>query len=738
MDGNDALVIESEIGELVQPQPLAYTMDAYGELTLLGWQPEYDVSGDEVTFTSFGSYSGTLVFEVNWGYKSNGISSNGNVEWCTYLGATADDWILDMTQSPSNALFVGGKTYSTNFAAVTGLTNITTQNAGDQDGFVARFAQDDHLEWFTYLGGSQEDAIQGLCFNEVASSNRLYYVGYLQSSDFGAIPSVDPGGGAFYKATSSGGRDAWFGRIDEYSGILSYGIYIGGNGLDDGRSIVCDEAGAVFVTGVTRSDVAMSVNSAACLAPSASEFPLCESSATNSYFQPAYRGNQDVFIMKINYLNQSKWCTYFGSDEYEEVYEINLLRQPDWVLNLPSSDILICGRTSKQSSGSNACGGNVPSSDFPLCNAGGLTTPYFDDRSGAFLTRFSNDGVLQWSSTFANIKVFQTITSSKSNFYAVGIKDQSGTGSSGCAPMTGNDIPICDVNGGYSQSDNVELYIAQFAKATNELTWSTLYGTDAIIDLYNPACPPNFYSKYMDAVATIGGQYDDYLFIHGTTQTEFDCYVDPGFTSWYLQTQNLSAPAGFTDSYILGFSPTQDRNWATLFGGGSAGASIPTCPRWCDYGSCAMLRDQTLFIGGYSGGLHGPGNFDPFPFKPETGAYFHDGTGTNDGPSLNLDGYIAKFNVDDMLVVSSEGREVRPIGIHLYPNPTTDAFAVELTYKNVKTSISVRDINGREIECRTGVFGENPSFDTRKYSSGVYVVTVASKGQTWVGKLIKI
>lgn len=746
VDGNDALVIESSIGELVQPQAIAYEMDAYGELSVLGWQPEYDVSGDEVTFLGIGSYSGRLVFEVNWGYV-DAVAGGGsdNLEWSTYFGGTQDDWILDMTQSPDGDLFVGGKTKSTDWPFYLGTNIVTNLSHLGQEGFAAGFDQYDVLKWFTYLGGSSDDAIQSLAFNQAALTDKLFFVGWVASSDFGAMPVSDPGNGTYYEGASAGGKDGWIGRIDHNLGHLTYGAYLGGDNADEARSVACDVDGNVFVVGNTKSSTGQA-NS--CLASSGNQFPLCDPGG-NSYFQSSYHGAQDIFLVKLDKDNFLKWATFYGSNAEDEVFEVNVAVDPISQLSPGPPTILICGRTTKQSTGSNACGGSVPATEFPLCDH---QSSYFQAGTGAFLSRFTQDGELIWSSNFNNIREFQTLTSSHDYYYAVGVIPETSTSvglDGNCGPLSGNNIPICDANGGYSQDGTgVELYVVKLEKTTDALYWSTLYGTDARIDfdgtylLTGPVPNSEPHPKYLDAVVS----EDDFLFILGASLEEFDCYLDPSFTNWFYQSDNASwnpptSSQPLADAFILGFSETQSRKWSTLFGGGN-GTGATTYfdhPLRTEFGSAAMLREKKLFIAGYAGG---GGTTHPHPLRDEgvqpTGnAYYHDGTGTCN-TYYALDGMIAKFDVDQMLLTSREdGIDGAEGSLRVYPNPTSYAFDMALPANVSICRVSVLDLAGKVVVSDILYSSDSGPIVIDQLPAGMYLVRIGTESETHVVKLIK-
>ncbi len=742
VDAFGNLIVQAAIDRLSHPRPKAYEMDLAGTMTLLPWQPVYLVNGNVVRFDQIGPYNTSmrLVIVEDNGASTNSSTAIGNLEWSTFFGGTGNDWILDMTQSPQGQLFVGGKTESTNFDIILGPSYVTNMPFGSQDGFVAGFDQNEVLEWFTYLGGSSNDAVQGLAFNEVATANRLAFVGYLESSDFATQPVSNPQNGSYYKATSGGAKDVWMGRLEETSGIMKFGAYLGGGGHDEARSVGCDNLGNVYITGTTQSGI---TQSNACQATTGSQFPLCDP-GNGAYFQSSYHGAQDIFLVKLDLNNFLKWSTFFGSDATDEVFELNIADNHNITFNSSDQTILICGRTAKQSSGSNACNGVVPATEFPLCDQ---TGSFFQAGTGAFISRFSQNGNLLWSSNFNNIREFQSVTSSNGNFYAVGIIPNNSIAvgvSSNCSPMAGSDIPICDAGGGFSQAGTgAQLYIAKFGKGSNNLVWSTLYGTNAMIDFsgshYVPGvyCEP--YTKYIDAVAS----EDDHLFVLGVSIEEFDCYLDPTYSNWYSQTDNFSFTANplteqSADAFLLGMDPNQDRKWASLFGGGGSGFRFYNHPFLNEFSSAAILRDKTLYISGYAGG---GGSSYPFPLvdqgqSPTGTTFYHNGIGTNMS-NLNYDGFISKFNATQMLVTDATEAETDETPTMIFPNPTNHSFDIALPENVSACTVKVYDIAGKQvIEPTCYTVGGN-SIDMTGIPAGIYLVQTVIKNRIHTTKLIK-
>lgn len=94
------------------------------------------------------------------------------------------------------------------------------------------------VQWAIHLGGSGEESGYDIALDD---DGNLFVSGSTDSSDFEAANNTYHTGG-----------DAFVAKIGA-SGVLLSTDYFGGNGTDEGRSIVLDGAGNAFVTGTTSS-----------------------------------------------------------------------------------------------------------------------------------------------------------------------------------------------------------------------------------------------------------------------------------------------------------------------------------------------------------------------------------------------------------------------------------------------------------------------------------------------------
>jgi len=96
-----------------------------------------------------------------------------DIFWCTYLGGAQDDSGLSITENSLGEIYVSGGTLSSSWPATTG--SVQENQAGDADGFVAKYAADGQsLLAATFWGSSEYDQ---LYFIEIDSDDFVYVYG---------------------------------------------------------------------------------------------------------------------------------------------------------------------------------------------------------------------------------------------------------------------------------------------------------------------------------------------------------------------------------------------------------------------------------------------------------------------------------------------------------------------------------------------------------------------------------
>jgi hypothetical protein len=175
------------------------------------------------------------------------LSSSGNsLIYSTYLGGSDSDCSFGIAVDDSQAAYVTGDTYSTDFPTVDPYDGIYQ---GNGDVFVTKLScSGDGLVYSTYLGGGENEGTFGIAVDVLGAA---YVVGYTYSTDF---PTLDP-----YQ-TYMGELDAYVTKLSNSGNSLVYSTYLGGSGGDVGERIAVDCFGAAYVTGETGSEDFPTVN----------------------------------------------------------------------------------------------------------------------------------------------------------------------------------------------------------------------------------------------------------------------------------------------------------------------------------------------------------------------------------------------------------------------------------------------------------------------------------------------
>jgi len=203
--------------------------------------------------------------------------------------------------------------------------------------------------------------------------------------------------------------------------VLAYSTYLGGSADDAAMDIAVDAAGNAYVTGFTRS----------------ADFP------TANAFQPAYGGNADAFVTKINADGTTLlYSTYLGgsSDEVGQGIAVD-------------------------SAGSVYLTGYTGSPDFPTVNPIQATNHGIHD---AFVTKISPDG---------SALVYSTYLGGSGDDYGWGIA----VDSAGNAHVTGDtpsrDFPVLHaLQPNFHEGANFNSFISEINAAGSALIYSTYWG----------------------------------------------------------------------------------------------------------------------------------------------------------------------------------------------------------------------------------------------------------------------
>jgi hypothetical protein len=292
-------------------------------------------SNDFPTLTPFqGDQGGVDAFVVK-------LIPDGQLVYATYLGGANLDGARDIAVDDQGRVVVTGVTASTGFPTRNPLMGPQfALNGASSDAFVTQLSADGQaLVFSTYLGGGNNENIEGRSGVALDGVGNIYVVGTTRSTDFPAV-------NARQTAYGGGRADAFLARIRGDGSALDYATYLGGAGEERGNGVAADAAGNAYVTGQTWS----------------ADFP------TANPWQATYVGILgDAFVGKFTPSGAAAYVTYLGGSNGDRGNAI--------AVNA-AGEAYVTG-----------CAG---SSNFPLVNP----LQSFPSIIGcaAFVTRFSADG----------------------------------------------------------------------------------------------------------------------------------------------------------------------------------------------------------------------------------------------------------------------------------------------------------------------------------------------------------
>jgi hypothetical protein len=219
-------------------------------------------------------------FEVAPYDRSRALVIDPVLAYSTYLGGSNTDLDAGIALDSEGNAYVTGYTYSSDFPTANALQ---PAYGGSVDVFVTKINREGTaLVYSTYLGGSSGDYAYGIA---VDSAGNAYATGATNSTDFPTANAIQPG--------LLSGTNAFVTKINADGSALAYSTYLGGSAGDGGWGIAVDSAGNSYVTGFT-----------------SGEFP------TVNALQPTFGGAQDAFVTKINASGSAFiYSTYLGGTQ---------------------------------------------------------------------------------------------------------------------------------------------------------------------------------------------------------------------------------------------------------------------------------------------------------------------------------------------------------------------------------------------------------------------------------------
>jgi hypothetical protein len=387
-----SLIAETPLGTVIEKAPYTYIQsNTNAKPTEVA--SAYKLEGNILSF-NIAPYQGTLVIDPS-------------VIWSTYFGGEIFDLGTTMTSDKAGGIFLVGVTYMSSNLATVGAHQTT--NAGDFDGFIAKFDADGNRLWSTYYGGELIDYIFGAASNKdflyltgttsslsgiitpsspeavhnggfsdffvskfstdgvliwgryfgsegydyggycaLASNNSVVLSGYSDGANFLGING--------HQNNNGGGNDAVLAKFDSL-GNLSWSTFYGGSGAESGEGVAVDRNDNIFLAGTTTSSTSIS---------------------TTGSHQEVYGGSTDAYLAKFNASGVRQWATYYGGALMELNGLLNTL-----ACNT-NNDVIMAGSTY---------------STDGIASANAHNTSYNGDID-AYLVKFNADGIRQWGTYF--------------------------------------------------------------------------------------------------------------------------------------------------------------------------------------------------------------------------------------------------------------------------------------------------------------------------------------------------
>ena len=334
----------------------SFITDAAGNVYMVGFtSSNSDIATAGAHQTVYAG--GPIVFGTG-GYDAFLVkfNSSGVRQWATYYGGSQDDMGISCAVDASGNVYMIGSTSSTSGIATAG-AHETTVN----DGFLVKFNSSGVRQWGTYFEGN------GNACTTDASGN-IYIVGLTNSTSGIATAGA-------HQTVMSGSGDAFLVKFNS-SGVMQWGTYYGGAGVDIGYSCATDATGNVYLAGDTQQEF----------------LPASSGMTTIGAHQSAYGGGySDGFLVKFDSNGLRQWGTYYGGPNEDIGYSC---------ATDASGNVYMSGGTQSTSG---------------IATSGAHQTTIND----AFLVCFNSSGVRQSGTYYGGIKNVCT-TDASGNVYMTG------------------------------------------------------------------------------------------------------------------------------------------------------------------------------------------------------------------------------------------------------------------------------------------------------------------------------
>ncbi len=489
--------------------------------------------------------------------------------WGTFFGGSdMDEGPMSLLTDAGGNLYVGGYTQSNVNFPVLFMSGAYYQGsvAGGWDAFIAKFTSTGQQLWCTYFGGTANDFGFSIALD---ANNNLYLAGITMSG----TPALPGAINTFSGGTGQYGGDYFITKFNS-SGALQWTRYHGGTANEEwGCSIATDAGGNVFLVGRTASSNLPTLNA-------------------GGYFDGTLSGTSDAIIARFSPAGVLTWSTYYGGTGDEQFYA---------VATDASNNIIITGYSTSTNFDLQA--------PFQAANAGG---------ADAVVLKFNNSCVRQWATYYGgnqNDYGYSLAVDKNNNLFISG-----GTASTLNFPLVnpGNGAYYQPVNGG-----GTDAFIAKLSNGTGFPGWSTYVGAAG-----NEYSTQSFLIPTYDnlAVDTCNNVYMSFE----TSSTVMTPILQQSCDNGYYDPTFNGGSFSPTDNFLLQFSNTGVKQWATYVGGNGNDLRGPL----------AVDPNNNLF---FAGEWNTVTNSATYPVNNPGGGAYYDPSYNGGTLPYDHDAFIMKF-----------------------------------------------------------------------------------------------
>jgi hypothetical protein len=414
-----------------------------------------------------------------------------------------------------------------------------------------------------------------------------------------------------------------FGKTSQVTAQYSHNdwsVYFGGINNEYAEEIATDPSGNIIMTGLAKSNADI---------------------ATPGAHQTKYGGGaSDAFVAKYDIGGNLLWSSYLGGSAAEFAYAVSTDLQ---------GNIYIGGKSTSTNNIS------TPGSHQPVYGGGG---------NDGFISKFSPDGVLLWSTYFGGKTgdwVLTLANDAEGNVYASG--------------FTGSTKSIA-TPGAYQSTyaGNMDCYLAKFSP-DGQLLWSTYFGGTG-----------------EDRPHDVHVDREGNVILAGTTPGN-------GMTTTGAY-QEVSA--GKLDAFIAKWSTNGDLLWSTLYGGSDYDRSR----------EFALDDEGNIYMTGFTLSVNGiatPGAYQPQLMPAKAGS------------TPTFDSYLVKFSPDGELVWGTYlggSKDEFGRGVCLTPQGNVIVSGVTASTSNIASSDAFQKQKNGVNDAYIASFTQDGSFIGGTYFGG--------------------